>query len=96
MVAHPASQPFDPSKRADISAQGTKGGDISAPGAQGQDILPPGPENHRTFAPTGLHPDFLYPMANPEWIEKQEQFEELITVEDAKARTLGRCIRKVL
>jgi hypothetical protein len=35
-------------------------------------------------------------MANPEWIEKREQFEELITVEDAKARTVGRWIRKVL
>jgi hypothetical protein len=42
------------------------------------------------------YPDFLYLMANTDWIEKQEQFEELITVEDAKSRKLGRWIRKVL
>ena len=35
-------------------------------------------------------------MANTEWIEEQEQFEELITVEDSGARKLGRKIRKVL
>ena len=42
------------------------------------------------------YPDFLVLMANTEWIEKQEQFEELITVEDSGARKLGRKIRKVL
>jgi len=42
------------------------------------------------------YPDFLYLMANTEWIEEQEQFEELITVEDSGARKLGRKIRKVL
>jgi len=42
------------------------------------------------------YPDFLFLMANTEWIEKQEELEDLITVEDTKSRTLGRWIRKVL
>jgi hypothetical protein len=42
------------------------------------------------------YPDFLYLMANTEWIEEQEQFEELITVEESGARKFGRAIRKVL
>jgi len=40
--------------------------------------------------------DFLYLMANTDWIEKHEQLDELITVKDTKARKLGRMIRKVL
>jgi hypothetical protein len=35
-------------------------------------------------------------MANTTWIERQEQLDELISVEEAKARKLGRMIRKVL
>ena len=42
------------------------------------------------------YPDFLYLMANTEWIETQEEFEDLITVDDTKSRKLGRWIRKVL
>jgi hypothetical protein len=42
------------------------------------------------------YPDFLYLMANTEWIETQEQLEILITVEDTGARKLGRKIRQVL
>ncbi len=42
------------------------------------------------------YPDFLYLMANTEWIEKQEELEDLISVEDTKSRKLGRWIRKVL
>ncbi|MCG6927778.1 MAG: hypothetical protein LJF30_21040 [Acidobacteria bacterium] len=42
------------------------------------------------------YPDFMGLMANTTWIERQEQLDELISVEEAKARKLGRMIRKVL
>jgi hypothetical protein len=42
------------------------------------------------------YPDFMGLMTNTTWIERQEQLEELISVEEAKARKLGRMIRKVL
>ena len=42
------------------------------------------------------YPDFMSLMANTTWIEKQEQLEELISVEETKAFKLGRKIRKVL
>jgi hypothetical protein len=42
------------------------------------------------------YPDFMGLMANTTWIERQEQLEELISVEETKARKLGRMIRKVL
>jgi len=35
-------------------------------------------------------------MANTEWIEDHDQLDELITVEDTRARRIGRKIRKVL
>jgi hypothetical protein len=40
--------------------------------------------------------DFMGLMANTTWIERQEQLDELISVEETKARKLGRMIRKVL
>ncbi len=42
------------------------------------------------------YPDFMGLMANTTWIEKQEQLDALISVEETKARKLGRKIRKVL
>ncbi len=42
------------------------------------------------------YPDFMGLMANTTWIEKQEQLDELISIEETKARKLGRKIRKVL
>jgi hypothetical protein len=42
------------------------------------------------------YPDFMGLMANTTWIEKQEQLDELISVDDTRARKLGRKIRKVL
>ncbi len=42
------------------------------------------------------YPDFLALMANTTWIEKQEQLDELISVDEEKARRLGRMIHKVI
>ena len=42
------------------------------------------------------YPDFMGLMMNTTWIEKQEQLDDLISVEETKARKLGRKIRKVL
>ena len=42
------------------------------------------------------YPDFLGLMANTTWIEKQEQLDELISVDEEKARRLGRMIHKVI
>jgi len=42
------------------------------------------------------YPDFLGLMANTTWIEKQEQLDELISVEEEKARRLGQMIHKVI
>lgn len=42
------------------------------------------------------YPDFIFLMANTTWIEKQEQLNELISVDEEKARKLGRMIQKVL
>jgi hypothetical protein len=42
------------------------------------------------------YPDFMALMANTTWIEEQEQLEELISIEEAKAFRLGRMIRGVL
>jgi hypothetical protein len=42
------------------------------------------------------YPGFLFLMANTTWIEEHEQFDELIHVEETRARKFGRMIRKVL
>jgi hypothetical protein len=42
------------------------------------------------------YPDFMGLMTNTIWIEKQEQLDQLISIEETKARELGRMIRKVL
>ena len=42
------------------------------------------------------YPDFMALMTNTTWIEKQEDLDELISVEETKAYKLGRKIRKVL
>jgi hypothetical protein len=42
------------------------------------------------------YPGFMFLMANTTWIEEQEQFDELVHVDEAKARKFGRMIRKVL
>jgi hypothetical protein len=38
----------------------------------------------------------MAPLADTTWVESEEQFQELIEVEEEKARKLGRLIRKVL
>jgi hypothetical protein len=42
------------------------------------------------------YPTFVFLMANTTWIEEQEQLDDLISVEETKARKAGRMIRKVL
>ena len=42
------------------------------------------------------YPDFLALMAHTTWIEKQEQLDALISVDEEKARRLGRLIHKVI
>ena len=42
------------------------------------------------------YPTFLVLMINTTWIERQEQLDALISVEEEGARKLGRFIRKVL
>jgi hypothetical protein len=42
------------------------------------------------------YPGFLFLMANTTWIQEHDQLEGLISVEEGKARQLGRWIRKVI
>lgn len=42
------------------------------------------------------YPGFMFLVANTTWIERQEQFDELISVEETGARKFSRWIRKVI
>ena len=42
------------------------------------------------------YPGFMFLMANTSWIDEQSQLDELISVDEEKARGLGRLIRKVM
>ena len=70
-------------------------------GSKNQDFRSAFLDGETAYVVAGLwslyyYPDFLYLMADTEWIDKQEQLESLITVKDSGARKLGRKIRKVL
>jgi hypothetical protein len=57
-----------------------------------------GETSYVVSGPWGLfyYPDFIALMANTTWIQKQEDLEELISVEESKARGLARKIRSVI
>ncbi len=40
--------------------------------------------------------DFLFLMVNTDWVEEQDDLDELISAEDAKSRKLGRWVRKAM